>query len=312
MRAPALRFLPLLAALLAPAVSGAAEQSVPLAFKFTPGDVVTYEVSFSGSGGLRSPDGDLAPVGIQGRCDIKHTVSEVLPDGSGKVQILMPTAEVSVTIGSERARFSYTGGRLRWYANGKEHSPPEADLSRIPLLGAPVVATIAPNGRVSDLLLPDAQMTAALQQAVPGLNLAQSQGFGQQVFPDAPLKVGETWRHTARLSPLGPAMPIIANVSRTLESYDEQGGIGLARIRGFAEARVQGSSLPLPGAGDVKVAIPEVHQTVTSTEFFNTTLGRLIRGDYDLSFSTRVSVEVGEEQKDAGLEARLHMSVQAR
>jgi hypothetical protein len=87
----------------------------------------------------------------------------------------------------------------------------------------------------------------------------------------------------------------------------------VAKISGFAEtkARMQGvQQLPLPGAA--QVAIPEMRQTVTSTEFFNATKGQLLRGDYDIGFNTQFSVGVSGNQKSGSVEARFRMSMQAR
>lgn len=290
----------------------AADDAVPLAFKFAPGDVLRYDVTLSGSGGFNGPDGAVSPIGLRGTLSILQTVTEVLPDGSGRIETRVPSGEVTINLADEQVRFSYANGTVRWFANGKESSPPQGDLSKIPLIGTPVVYTMAPNGRVSDVSVADPELLGQMAQSFPGLNFAPTQSISGTVFPADPVRVGETWRDAVYLSPLGPQLPITVTVSRTLQSFDEAGGIGLARIVGFAEASYRGGAAPLAPTQDVSISIPTIRQTVTSTEFFNTTSGRLVRGDYDLAFSVAVSAKVGAEEKGGGIEARMRVHMEAR
>lgn len=63
---------------------------------------------------------------------------------------------------------------------------------------------------------------------------------------------------------------------------------------------------------DVSISISDIRQTINSTEFFNTTNGRLIRGDYDVALSAHVSAQIANDQKGLGAEARIRVSVQSR
>lgn len=294
-------------------VQGAAvgAEAMPLAFKFSPEDVMTYEVSVTGAGSLRSSEGDLSAVGLQGSLSLSCRVTEVLADGSGRLEARMPRANMQVNVGEQSARFSYENGRLRWFANGQERTPPDADLSQAPLLGTPIVFTMAPNGRMSGVSLADPRLLGALQQAAPGLPIGQLPQGTEQLFPDAPVSVGETWRKSAQFTPFGPTMPITLTTSRTLDSVSEEGGI--AKISGYSEARFQAPQVNMsPGGTEVGVAVPQLRQTIASTEFFDTSRGRLLRADYDMSFSTLVAITAGEEKRDGGAEARFHITVQAR
>ena len=253
-------------------------------------------------------------MGVRGSLSLSQTVQEVLPDGSGRLSCLLPKAEVSVTMGDEQVRFSCANGKIRWYAGGREHTPPEAPgMEKLPLLEVPVLLTMAPNGRATDFAFADPELMRALEQmAPPGVALGRMPGTGDQMFPDEPMKVGETWRRTAQLYPLGPTMPLTVTMSRTLDFYSEEGGVGLAKMSGFTEARYQMQPMSLTPQGDVSVSLPELRQTVTATEFFNTTQGRLVRADYDISLTARAAIEVGESTQSGGFEGRLHVSVQAR
>ena len=62
----------------------------------------------------------------------------------------------------------------------------------------------------------------------------------------------------------------------------------------------------------VTVAITDLSETITSTEFFNIAAGRLLRGDYDVSFTMRASAGAGAQTKEGSIEARMHLTVQAR
>jgi hypothetical protein len=300
-------------AFLVAAVPAAAEEGIPLAFKFNSGDVVQYGISFSGAGGIQSPDGELAPAGIQGNLRLLCTVVDTLADGSGRVQLLTPEASLRVSIGEQEASFSYQGGRIRWSADGTEHAPPDVDVSRIPFLGTPVTVTVAPNGRVTEVTVPGADSLSELQEVAPGLGTPRLEGLGEALFPDHPVRVGESWRRATQMTPLGPSMPVTVTSSRTLDELTEQGGLSLARISGYSEARFRASPMTVsPGEQDITVSVPEMLQTITSTEFFNTTAGRLVRADYTMSMSSTFGVGVGGQQQEAGLEARLQVTVQAR
>ena len=84
-----------------------AQESVLLALKFAPGDVMHYHVSLSGSGALTAPDGERSPVGLRGTLACVFTVSEVRADGSARLQCLIPTADINLTLGQRAFRFSY-------------------------------------------------------------------------------------------------------------------------------------------------------------------------------------------------------------
>lgn len=314
MRASALLSMLCLTLLLSAPATIAAGQEVPLALKFAQGDAIQYDVSFSGSGGLRGPDGKLLPLGVRGSLSLSQTVQEVLPDGSGRLSCLLPKADINVTLGDKQARFSCANGKVRWYADGREHTPPQSPgMEKLPFLEVPILLTMAPNGRVTDFAFADPGLMAKLEQmAPPGVSLGRLPGTGDQMFPDEPMKVGETWRRVAQLYPLGPTMPLNVTISRTLDSYSESGGVGLAKMSGFAETRYQMQPISLSPDGDLSFSLPELRQSVTSTEFFNTTQGRLVRAEYDISLTARASVKVGESTQGGGFEGRMHVSVQAR
>jgi hypothetical protein len=299
-----------LAAYLWPGGSALAQQSVPLALKFAAGEVTQYEIAISGEGSISAAEGELTSVTFRGAFTVVQKVTQVLSDSSGRLESTIPRGDVIINFGSEQVRFSYANGRLRWYANGRESSPPQTELSRLPLIGSALVCTMAPDGRVSGVALADPRMPAGLAKAAPGL--AQSPSLSETVFPSQVVRVGETWSSTTQLTPLGPGFPVTCTSSRTLESLTEGGGMALAKIVGFTEARYRGPSAPLFSAQELSLAISDIRQTITSTEFFNSTAGRLIRAEYDLVFSTAVSAAAGGQQKNAGIKARLRIGVQAR
>jgi len=302
-----------LAALLCLGISTVeAQEGILLAFKFAPGDVISYEITISGTGSVTAAEGTLTRLSIQGGFTLTQTVTEVFPDGSGRLETRVPQGDVAIGLEDERVRFSYANGRIRWYANGKESSPPQGDLSEVPLIGTPLTCTVSPDGRVSDVAFTNPKLMAELAKAAPGVNLARSPSFAETLFPSKPVAVGETWRSSGTLTPLGPGLPITLTTSRTLESYQQLGGMGLAKVVGFSEARYRGPSSPLFSAQDVSIAVSGIRQTITSTEFFNTTSGRLIRAEYELVFTTEISAAAGGQQRGGSVEARLRVSVQGR
>jgi hypothetical protein len=312
-----IRYLAATAALLCLApIAAAAQQTVPLAFNYSPGDVLEYDVTLTGSGALRAPDGQFSPAGIQGDLRLSITIAEVRPDGNARLQLRIPRADLQMNVADQRARLTFENGKLRWFANGREQSPPDSDLSQLPVLSVPLEFIAAPNGRIVDVVMPNLPAMPNMQQLVPGLGAPQLQNLGDAIFPDAPVKVGETWRKYTQLAPLGPTMPITVSSSRTLDSVSSEAGIQLARISGYTEARFSANSIPLPtapgGGPAMTVGVPEMRHTVTSTEFFNVGAGRLVRGDYDFSFITRLSLGAAGHTQQSSVEARLHATVQAR
>jgi hypothetical protein len=287
----------------------AEEAAVPLALKFAVGDAAQYEVTLSGSGGLRSPDGETASVSVRGSLLISSRVVEMLPDGSARLEVRMPRASIQATIGQQEARFSYENGQLRWFANGREHTPPDADSLKLPLLDSPALVVVSPDGRLTDVGTADPQFMGMIA-SLPGASGGLVHLGGQPLLPAQPVRVGETWRQSSQLMPLGPSMVVSVTASRTLDSYAEQAGVGLARIAGYSEARVRG--VPAVPAEGVSLSLPEIRQTMTSTEFFDTTRGRLLRGDYDLTLRAEVSFDTGRERGSGGADARMHIAVQAR
>jgi hypothetical protein len=304
-----------LAAVCLAATVAAAQEAVPLAFKYAPGDALEYDVTITGSGGLRAPDGQFSPAGLQGNLRLSMIVGEVQSDGNARIQLRIPRADLQVSVAQDRARLAFENGKVRWFTNGREQSPPDADLSQVPLLGIPLEFIAAPNGRVVDVIMPNLPNTPQIQQIIPGLGTPQMQNMGEPIFPDGPVKVGETWRRSDQLMPLGPTLPITVTSSRTLDSVTDEAGIKMARISGYAESRFRSDPVsvsPRGANGGMTVGIPDLRQTVTSTEFFDLGAGRLVRGDYDFSFMTRVSVGMQGQNQEAGIEARFHATVQAR
>lgn len=299
---------------LAAATAASAQEGIVLAFKFTPGDVQNYAMTFSGSGGLRAPDGEMGAVGMRGSCHVKMTVGEVLPDGSARVGLLLESAEAQMTIGDQSGRFTFANGQVRWYANGREQAPPEADISQVPMLGVPLEVIASPRGQILDVVLPKMQELAGIQQMIPGMGSPQLKNLGEAMFPETPVKVGETWRRSVMVMPLGPTVPVTVTTSRTLDSYSGAEAMGLAKISGYSETTFRVNPMSVgPGESQITVAMPEMRQTLTSTEFFNVPEGRLVRADYISSLKTRVSFAAGEQgQQEAGLEARFTATLQSR
>lgn len=298
---------------LAAGTAALAQEGIPLGFHFAAGEVAEYQISFFGSGSLSPLEGGLLPMALRGSLSLSCTVSEVFPDGSGRLHVRVPRAEIEMSIGQQQASLLYEGQKLRWYANGREHAPPEMDFGQVALLGRPLVFRMAPNGRVTEPSFGDSRTLGVLGRVLPQFGLSDLGSFGDEIFPDEPVKVGETWRHSQQLLPFGPAMPVTVNSSHTLVSFSEEGGIGLAKIVGYREAWLRTAPMDISsGEREVMVSVPELRRTVTSTEFFNTTQGRLVRGDYQVGLSSQFSVGIGEEERKGEVEGRIHITVQAR
>jgi len=295
----------------------AADDAIPLALKFTQGDVLNYAISISGAGKLSVAGSESTGIGIQGSCTFSQTAVQVNEDGSAVLETLMPQADFTVTIKNQQARFSYADGKIRWFTDGKEQTPPQADLSKAPLLQAPVRLTTKPDGSVTDIGFSDTEFLDMLKKAVPGLDKAMlGQGMpgvnSAPLLPPSPVRVGETWTRTNQIL-LGPNQRLDCEMRRTLESVTKQGGLEIAKLVGSGEARFRGNpKIAAPGGQPVDVSIADLRQTLGSTEFFNLTTGRLIRGDYDIRFNTKVSVALAGAAQTGSVDLRILASVVTR
>jgi hypothetical protein len=288
-------------------------EAVPLALKFAAGDQLTYRATFSGGGSVTAPDGQTSSLDIRGSCTFTQRAVRVNADGSAEVEVLLPAADLRLSLQGRQVRFSYAGGKVRWFADGQEQAPPEVDLSTAPLLMLPVTVTMQPDGRVTGLSLPGGQFTTMLQQMLPGGVPAMPQGNSVPLFPDHPVKVGDSWEQPLSL-PAGPLTSGLTGKSRrTLEEVSGAPGMAVAKVSGFTDLRFRpGQSPSVPVGQSVTISVPEMRQTLRSQEFFDVDAGQLVRGDYDLNFTTRVAAAVGGKEQTGSVDAHLRVEVTVR
>lgn len=294
-----------------------AQEAVPIAFKFAPGEVLRYDISVSGVGNLSVPGAESTSVAMQGSFGLAQSVLEVTQEGSAVLETLLPRADLVVTIKDQQAKFSFAEGKLRWFTNGKEQTPPQVDLSKAPLLQSPLRITTKPDGSVTNIGFTNTELLELLAKSVPGM---PSGGLGHNlplansspILPSAPVKVGETWSRAEKV-PLGPGQYLDCSLNRTLDSVTKQGGLEIAKIVGSGEARFRGNpKLTVPGGQPMELSIEELRQSFGSTEFFNVSTGRLIRGDYEARLNTKMSAGMMGQTQSAGLTFRVIVSVVGR
>jgi hypothetical protein len=306
--------LALVMALLVGTVSAAAgAEAVPLALKFAAGDQLTYNATFSGGGSVTAPDGQTSSLDLRGSCTFAQRTVRVNQDGSAEVEVLLPAADLQLSLQGRQVRFSYAGGKVRWFTDGEEQAPPQVDLSTAPLLMRPVTVTVQPDGRMTGLSLPGGQLTELLQQALPGGVPTLPQGNSVPLFADHPVQVGETWEQPLSL-PAGPLTGGLTGRSRrTLEEMSGAPGMAVAKVSGFAEVRFQpGQPASIPVGQSVAISVPEMRQTLRSQEFFDVDAGQLVRGDYDLNFTMRVAAAVAGREQTGSIDAHLRVQVTVR
>ena len=303
----------LLAALSSTSLLAQEQEPVSLGLKFTQGEAVNYDVTFSGAGSLVAPDGTRATLLLQGSYTFTETPAQVNPDGSAVLETLLPKADVTITIKDQKVRFSYADGKVHWFAQGKEQTPPQQDLSKFPLLSLPMRITMKPDGSVTEVAFTDTSFLDLLGKVLPGLGSTPpslSALNTSPLLPSAPVRVGESWS-TEKTLPLPTGDNATYRSRRTLESMTANLGVAVAKLSGFSEVRYRGrpSSVSGPGGESISVSIPDLRQTVASTEFFNTGRGRLVRGDYDMQFTTQVSVTAAGATQGGRVEARLRATI---
>lgn len=294
-----------------------AADTVPIAFRFSQGDAIRYDFSVTGVGDLSVPGVEATSVGFQGRGTVSQTVVNVADDGLATLETLLPQAELTVTIAGRQARFSCADGKVRWFADGKEQTPPQVDLSKAPLLQLPIRLTIKPDGSVTEIGFANTEFLDLLAKAVPGLPtgmLGQSLPImdSSPLLPPAPVMIGEAWTLSENV-PLGPDQRLDCEMRRTLESVTKQGGLEIAKLVGAGGARLRGNpKLRAPGGQPLDLSLEDLRHTLGSTEFFNLSTGRLIRGDYEMRFNAKASVGTAGSAYRGSLNLRILASVVGR
>ncbi len=236
--------------------------------------------------------------------------TKVGPDGAAVLETLVPRADITISIADKKARFAYLNGALHWYLNGQEQTPPKADLSKAPLFSSPMLVTMKPDGTVTDVSFADAQIMEALRKLIPNLGSGLPTQTSLPMFPAKPVQVGESWTQSGSL-PLPSGQTGSFNSRRTLASLDTQGGFTVAKITGFSQVKFSCASQTVPGPGGQKLSfsIPEMKESVTSTEFFNASAGLPMRGDYDLQFNMNMSAGLGTTTQAGSMDLRLRATM---
>ncbi len=288
-------------------------EPVTLALKFAPGDTLDYDVSLSGAGSFTAPDRTRSTLTLQGDFTVNERVAQVNGDGSASLELLLPRADISVGVMGKTARFAWLDGKLHWYTDGVEQTPPQVDTlkMKLPVLQTPMLVTMTPEGRVTSATLSDQSMLDLLRKAVPGLDQQLMTPNATTTLPDHPVAVGETWTDTKEL-PLAPGMTATCRIRHTLDSVMGGGDQQLAKITGFTEIKLRAASFSPPGQSAVSVAIPDLKETISSTEFFSVTAGRLVRANYDIGFGTKITATAQAKSVSGGLDARVLVDVVVR
>ena len=309
-------------AMLALFASPANAQTVQLAYKFRPGEVLTYSFRVEGSGTLVSSrlDGSVeVATALSSTLDMEFALNPIkrLEDGSYRVAIRITKFSQHVhlpDVGTDLRMFvqddafavSYNGRLtvLPLPAQDTEEpsfAPPRSLATLAKLFSRPVHVTFAPNGEARV----DEDDLAKL--AARGVGT-----FGAcQRFRNIPVQIKDEWQAKIPMVVPGVANSTI-DARFTLESIDTVDHFRWARVSVQSTSALEGSEQPLFGCG-VPMRIESLKHEVNGTLRFSVDQGRTMVQEMNMDTAlaaVRLSATgepVGKIRLDMGVRSRLDL-----
>ena len=182
-----------------PAATPAA-QAVTLRYKFAPGQIHRYKLNMDMDGQMfMGQAGTAMPLKTSMHMVMKQTVKDVrASDGAATLAYQIEDSHV--------------------FTNGKEITMPAAQQAQ---MKKPYTIVMLPTGKMLSMDMP-----ALAGSAMPGMDLTKGMFNSTAFMPEAPVKVGDTWKGTAA----SPAVGTDMTFTSTLTSVDQKNGATLATI----------------------------------------------------------------------------------
>jgi hypothetical protein len=273
-------------------VCAAQAQPIPLAYKFTKGELDKYRMHMTMN--MTMPNlpvaGNMPPIGMSMEMVAQQRTLEVLPDGSARVKATYSMPKVTLN-GSA----------------GKKPSIPNQTVS--------VVLTMTPEGRVTG--------TEGMEKMLAMSGLANfdmsrfSNLMGQYAFlPSEPVEVGDCWTQTVPM----PFNSGDMTVDSTLESYGEQvWSLAAARVSQkfstsmdlgqFMESIVGSMAMGQKERAMISQMSGGIDISGTMTFLFSPAIGKVLKGSGRMWASVTIGMPAEAVKQGVPRELRMDMTM---
>lgn len=268
-------------------LSGAFAEPIKLELKFTKGEVDKYKVMSSVSMSPSSASADIQPISITSTMLMTQRTVDVLPDGSGVVQVKTSSVQIS--------------------------GAPKVKGQKIPVASQAITMTISKEGKLLNI------EGVGLLAGKLGSNMDFSKFFNQvgeqMIFPPDPVDVGQSWKNVLPFPFGGGSMSVVSTLTavgepvwtesaaRIKQSYD--GRIDLGQLMKAISSSISGKD------AQVFAAISGSMDLNGATELlFSPARGKLLKADSNVTATMRFNVPAGAQTKGGGgnIEMTMQMS----
>ncbi len=264
----------------------------PFAFKFTPGETLTYHVASEVSGkGIEA----LTDSGVL--MDFESVMSldtrDVDPAGNALLRMTFDRSSLQGNFMDEPFSMEVTPDDARVSQGDK--TPVDTrqgvgsaqGIPQLAFLQEPVDMVVAPNGQV--LKLSNSQNIGAMLAAVPN--------FSTLEFPSGEVVQGQQWESHITLPVPGFGTPAAARILNTFVGYEQMKGrlCGVIEQQFFSEQMDGTISAPESALGEaLGLKMPVFELSGDNRIYFDTTNGQLVVADMDLDLRMDFAQMLGD------------------
>ena len=272
----------------------AEEEAITLAYRYTPGQVLHYrhELTFEiRQEDVKGPSKEFATTTPQILTTdmlsrVTQEVKSIESDGSVWVDVRYDVFDVSQKLNGVEVP---TGG-------GHPKSPYQD------LIGKTISMRIQPDGKLLEVAeASDSVSNPFLQQTVSQFQQAYGQTEG--VFPDHPIRVGESWTKTLELTLPGLRQKGTVEFQNTFESFEKVGDRNCAKIKSDLRFSLpKGAFTPegVPeGMGKALGLLVTVDGKGTIYQYFDPSEGVMVKGEGKTTLTSTQSITIPATETEA-------------
>ena len=253
------------------------QDSVKLAYKFTPGELLRYKMVANLTAQMTDPQsGQTMNIPIQMVAVMRQRVKKVLPNGD---------AQVSAAIES-----------IKMNAGGNAMTVPGDKMPTMTMV-------LSPNGTVKGV-----QGLEKFGGMLPGMEFMGGGGFGDfgAVLPDAALNVGDTW---AQQIPLPMGMGNVQIQSKLVSANTKIGDYRVAALKQDFGGDIN-LAMPLPVPSGETGASLDMKGTVlgNGTIYFSPDKGRMVRSEGRADMQMAFGVPAGQGSPGGSMSINMAMT----
>lgn len=286
-----------------------AQESVQLAYRFSPGQVLDYEMTFSGAGTTSvaplEPAGaraEVVPMEFSGTMALVQRTAAVHPDGSADLELSSGGMKMKFVVTppgqpKQQAEITIAKGKLTVKTPEKTETKTleEMGMGPVPFLATPLQVRMAQNGRI--LSFSGAGMEK-LAEMLPGFDISQMMRASETVLPERPVAPGDTWEYKVEI-PVPGAEKKTETLMRAVLSVVLPNGEGPTAVISISGAvALSGMVIQPPGPEGqpaLKITFDKLTQNITGAMNLGLDLGQVTRATYDTQISMAMTAPAGPE-----------------